>query len=420
MTRWLTILAALCAIVVVTPALAQTATVLAAGQIEATVAPVALYPDALLAPLLMAATYPDEIAEAGTWLGDAGNQELRGDALVAALEPRPWDPSVKALVPFPVILEMMAAHRDWMKELGAMVVAAPAGVTDAVQKLRRQAITAGTLKSSPRLTVRDGGGIVTIAPADPAVAYIPVYNPSLVFDAWPDPDHPPTFIAPPPGFDVGAADTETGIGFSVGYGVLAPLWGWARADWSNHAIAIDTAAYNRINRYGPHVAASIWHHEPHATGYFHITQAQITPPTPALNHDKAAGKTGTNAPAGMTASAKTGVTARTRTPGNDKAAAEKRPSARTGMTARTRTAGNGNAVARTRTNAKTETAAPARTAAKTRTDAGARIAVNITGKKSATRHARAGAAHKARTAHASDHRRKIRLAAGGAREHHRR
>ena len=284
--------AALSLILPAAPASAQTGAAPPVGQIDAAVAPVALYPDALLTPLLMAATYPDEVAEADGWLGEAHNATLKGDALVAALEPRPWDPSVKALVPFPVTLDMMAARPAWMALLGHAVIAAPAAVTAEIQKLRRQAIAVGKLKSSPRLTVRDEGGVIAIAPADPAVVYVPVYNPALVFAAWPYPDFPPVFIEPPPGFEVSGADIETGIGFSVGFGVVAPLWGWAHPDWQGGTVAIDVAVYNRINRYGPHVAAGTWHHEPHGTGYFHIAQDQVTPVTPPAKHghERAAAK----------------------------------------------------------------------------------------------------------------------------------
>ena len=284
MPRFLAALAALASILLAAAAPAQNAAPPAVGQIDAAVAPVALYPDALLTPLLMAATYPDEIAEAASWLGEAHNAALRGDALVAALEPRPWDPSVKALVPFPVTLGMMAARPDWTAQLGHAFVAAPAVVMAEIQKLRRQAIATGKLASSPHLIVRDAGGIVAIVPADPAVVNIPVYNPALVFGAWPYPNYPPVFIEPPHGFDVSGADMETGIGFSVGFGVLAPLWGWAQPDWTGGTVAIDTAAFNRINRYGPHVAARTWRHEPHPTGYFHIAQDQIAPPPPPARH----------------------------------------------------------------------------------------------------------------------------------------
>jgi hypothetical protein len=284
MVRFIAALAAFPLILLAAAAPAQNAPAPAVGQIDAAVAPVALYPDALLTPLLMAATYPNEIAEAAGWLGEAHNAGLKGDALVAALEPRPWDPSVKTLVPFPVTLGMLAARPDWTATLGQAFIASPAAVMAEIQKLRRRAIATGKLASSPRLMVRDEGGIVAIVPADPAVVNIPVYNPALMFGAWPYPNYPPVFIEPPHGFDASGADMETGIGFSVGFGVLAPLWGWAHPDWTGGTVAIDTAAYNRINRYGPHAAASIWRHEPHPTGYFHIAQDQVTPPTPPAKH----------------------------------------------------------------------------------------------------------------------------------------
>jgi hypothetical protein len=285
------VFAALIVILIAAPAFADDAAAPPpVGQVDAALAPVALYPDALLTPLLMAATYPDEIAEADGWLGEAHNSALRGDALVTALEPRPWAPSVKALVPFPVTLDMLATRPAWMAQLGHAFTSEPSAVLAEIQKLRRQAIAAGKLKSSPRLVVRDEGGVVTIAPADAAVIYVPVYNPALVYGAWAYPNFPPVFIEPPPGFDVGGADMETGIGFSVGFGILAPLWGWAHPGWAAGNVEIDIAAYNRINRYGPHVSGATWRHEPHGTGYFHITQDQVTPVMPPRKHDRAAAK----------------------------------------------------------------------------------------------------------------------------------
>lgn len=292
MTRWLAALAALTTIAMAVSATAETATPPSTAQIEAAVAPVALYPDALLTPLLMAATYPTEVSEAAQWLDEAHNAKLRGDALAAALEPRPWDPSVKALAPFPAVVAMMAARPAWMDQLGQAFVAEPAAVAAAIQTLRHRAVATGMLKSSPRLTVSEAGVVLTIAPTDPAVVYIPTYNPVLVFGAWPYADNPPMFIEPPEGFRVSGADMETGIGFSVGYGVLPSLWGWAKPNWSNGTVAVDVGAYNRINRYGPHVAAAVWHHEAHSTGYFHITQAEITPAAPPAKHERATARTG--------------------------------------------------------------------------------------------------------------------------------
>ncbi|HXE16106.1 MAG TPA: DUF3300 domain-containing protein [Stellaceae bacterium] len=271
------VLAALAALLTAAPAFAADAPPPGVGALDAALAPVALYPDTLLTPLLMAATYPDEVAEADGWLGEAGNAKLRGDPLTVALEPRPWAPSVKALVPFPVTLDMLASRAAWMKQLGEAEIADPARVAAEIQHLRRLALATGKLKSGPRLTVRDQGGFVVIAAADPAMVYVPVYNPALVYGAWAYPDFPPVFIEPPRGFEVSGADIETGIGFSVGFGVLAPLWNWAHLNWATGAIAVDTAAYSRINRYGPHEAASVWRHEAHGGGYFHITQDQVTP-----------------------------------------------------------------------------------------------------------------------------------------------
>jgi hypothetical protein len=290
MIRLFPALAALLLILILAAARAPAQIAAPAGAVDAMVAPVALYPDALLTPLLMAATYPAELAEAAQWLKLESNARLRGDALVAALEPQPWAPSVKALMPFPETLDMMATRPDWTARLGGEFAADPALVLAEVQKLRRQAIATGKLKSSPWLRVETQGASIAIAPADPAVVYIPVYNPALVYGAWPDPDNPPKFIEPPSGFRVSGADIETGIGFSVGFGTIAPLWGWAHPAWDSGKVEIDIAAYNRINRYGPHVSAETWRYEPHPTGYFHITAAQVAPPAPPPRKSAAAAR----------------------------------------------------------------------------------------------------------------------------------
>lgn len=101
---------------------------------------------------------------------------MRGDELVAAIQPRPWDPSVKALVPFPVILDMMAARPAWTAQLGRMVIAAPGAVMAEIQKLRHRALAAGKFGSSPQLVATEIGGVIVIATADPAMACVPVYR----------------------------------------------------------------------------------------------------------------------------------------------------------------------------------------------------------------------------------------------------
>ena len=121
----------------------------AAPQLDQLLAPIALYPDPLLAQILMAATYPLEVVEAARWVQDPNNARLRGDQLDAALQPQDWDPSVKSLVPFPQILQMMNSKLDWTQALGNAFLAQQADVMDSVQRLRAQAQAAGTLQSSP-------------------------------------------------------------------------------------------------------------------------------------------------------------------------------------------------------------------------------------------------------------------------------
>jgi hypothetical protein len=119
-----------------------------AEQLDQLLAPIALYPDALLAQILMAATYPLEVVKADRWLQDPAHANLQGDQLAAAIEAEAWEPSVKSLVPFPRILRMMDGELDWMEQLGNAVVAQQGDVMDAIQRLRHQAAATGTLWSN--------------------------------------------------------------------------------------------------------------------------------------------------------------------------------------------------------------------------------------------------------------------------------
>src|SRR5258708_28039663 len=151
-------IAACVALGVVVPPAAQAQTALstpgapafATQQLDQLVAPVALYPDELLGQILMAATYPLEVVEAWRWAQDPNNHSLTGDALAAALAQQDWDPSVKALVPFPPVLQMMNDRLDWMQRLGDAFLAQESEVMDAVQGLRRQAQSTGALASTPQ------------------------------------------------------------------------------------------------------------------------------------------------------------------------------------------------------------------------------------------------------------------------------
>ncbi len=150
-----------------------------AEQIEQMVAPIALYPDALLAQIFMAATYPLDIVQADRWLEDHG--DLEGEALQTAADEEGWDPSVQALVFFPQILAYMSDNLNWTQDLGDAVLAQEPDVTAAVQRLRKEAEVAGTLTSTEQLTVESKGDTIIVQPADPEVVYVPSYSPATAY-----------------------------------------------------------------------------------------------------------------------------------------------------------------------------------------------------------------------------------------------
>ncbi len=218
-----------------------------AAQLDQLLAPIALYPDGLLGQILMASTYPLEVAEAARWIQDPANAALRDNALASALAPLDWDPSVKALVPFPSVLLMMSSQLGWMQTLGDAFLWQQSDVMDAVQRLRRQAVNAGTLVSTPQQTVTIVDGWIYIEPASPDVLYVPAYDPGIVYGQWPYPEYPPYFFLPPPGYDYGPL--SVGIVFGVGFYIVHVFWGWDHFDWLHHRVDIDAPRVNVINRY---------------------------------------------------------------------------------------------------------------------------------------------------------------------------
>ena len=246
-----------------TPAAAsppQTAPIFRAEQLDQLLAPIALYPDALLAQILMAATYPLELVKAHRWSQDPRHAALSGDELAAALEAERWDPSVKALVPFPQILRMLDGNLDWTERLGDAFLAQQADVIDTVQRLRHEAAAAGTLWSNAQQKVTTEGQGIVIAPASPEFIYPPVYNPAVVYGPWPYPDYPPLDLVPPD-YDVGFA-LPFGIGFGVGFAVVRPLWRWCAFDWGQRRIQLDVDRANAADRTGPGQGSATWQHNP--------------------------------------------------------------------------------------------------------------------------------------------------------------
>lgn len=190
-------------------------------QLQELVAPIALYPDALVAQILAAATYPTQIVEAERFIEQ--NPGLSGQALANAVNGQDWDPSVKALAAFPSVLSDMNNNLSWTSELGDVNVNQPDAVMNAVQFMRRQAQQAGNLQSTPQQSVDDVNNDVEIQPADPDTVYVPDYNPEYVY-GYP--------VGLWPGFDPWW--TAGGPYFSFGVGIgIRPFWGfgWGWHNW---------------------------------------------------------------------------------------------------------------------------------------------------------------------------------------------
>ena len=213
-------------------------------QLTQMVAPIALYPDELLSQILMASTYPLEVVQASRWVKQ--NKGLKEDALAKALEKLPWDPSVKSLVNFPQVLDMMNEKLDWTATLGDAFLSQPKEVMSMVQKLRAKAETEGNLKTTAeqKVVVEKETQTIIIQPASPQVVYVPVYNPTVVYGAWPYPYYPPYYYYPT-GYVAGAAAFSFLAGVAVG-----AAWGyaWGGCNWHGGNVDIDINRNANINR----------------------------------------------------------------------------------------------------------------------------------------------------------------------------
>jgi hypothetical protein len=225
-----------------TDAVAQTPAKVSNQQLDSLTAPIALYPDALLAQVLMASTFPQDVTAAAAW--SKANSQYKGDDAVKAVASEPWDPSVQSLVAFPQVLETMASKPDWVQQLGNAFLAQPNDVMDSVQRLRKQAQSAGNLKSSEQQKVIVEQSTIQIVPANPQVVYVPTYNPTVVYGTWPYPAYPPVYVPPPPGYAI-ATGFATGLAFGAGVAVANSLWGGF--NWNNHDVNINVNRYNNIN-----------------------------------------------------------------------------------------------------------------------------------------------------------------------------
>jgi len=200
-------------------------------ELENMVSRIALYPDPLIAQILAAATFPDQIQDAARWSDE--HHYLRGDELARAIQADqlPWDPSVQSLLPFPSVLEMMASDMDWTAAIGNAFLSQQQDVMEAVQRERRKARDYGYLRSNAQVVV-GGGPYITIMPANPDYVCVPVYDPRVVF------------YAPRPGFYVGGA---IGFGFGIGLGLAFRPWGWGVSHfaWDRHEMYVGDARWGR-------------------------------------------------------------------------------------------------------------------------------------------------------------------------------
>jgi hypothetical protein len=195
-------------------------------ELDQILAPIALYPDALVAQILMASTYPLEVVQADRFAKQ--NTKLNGDALTKALEAQTWDPSVKSLVNFPQVLTMMSEKLDWTQKLGDAFLTEQKQVMDTIQSLRAKAQAAGNLKTTKEQTVIVEQKIIKIEPATAQVIYVPAYNPTVVYGVWAYPAYPPYYYYPP-----GYVATATAFSFATGV-AMGAAWGYAWGDCDYH------------------------------------------------------------------------------------------------------------------------------------------------------------------------------------------
>jgi hypothetical protein len=208
-------------------------------QLQQLVAPIALYPDSLVAQILAASTFPEQVVEADRFV--QAHPDLKGTDLGNAVDQQPWDPSVKAITAFPSVLGNMDKNLSWTSSLGDAYYNQQKDVMDAVQVMRKKAEEAGNLKTTPQQTVTEKDSDIEIEPVDPDVVYVPAYDPWLVYGypvvAWPG-------WYPYPGIWFGGPYLSFGIGFGIGWwGGFG--WGWGNwgFNWHNHYAVFNGGRY---------------------------------------------------------------------------------------------------------------------------------------------------------------------------------
>ena len=223
-----------------------TAVPLTADELDGLVAPIALYPDALVAQLLGAATFPYEIVDAVVWLKQ--NSTLTRDSLLKAVDQQSWDPSVKALTQFSSVLDNLAKNLAWTSSLGQASATQQQDVMAAIQRMRAKAQAAGNLKSSSEIkVVQETPQTIVIQPANPQIVYVPVYSPTVVYGT-------PVLTPGYTSADIaGAAIISFGVGIAVGAMINGGSYGWGWGSWGT-----SWHSYTVIYRRNIYVGNSYW------------------------------------------------------------------------------------------------------------------------------------------------------------------
>ncbi len=265
------IIALLAVLATVSAVRAEDRTPYSQAELDQMLAPIALYPDALLSQVLMASTYPLEVVQAARW--SRAHPGLKGEDAVRAAQGEAWDPSVKSLLAFPDLLMRMDEKLEWTQRLGDAFLEQEPHVMETVQRLRRKAEAAGQLASGEHLRVIEDDGVIVIEQANPRVVYVPYYDPLVVYGTWGWPAHPPVVWAPWAGYTV----YRPGVWWSVGIGVSSGFFhGGVR--WSDRRVV--------VVRPNPHyharpLATGRWQHDPaHRRGFAYRspeTQRRVAP-----------------------------------------------------------------------------------------------------------------------------------------------
>ncbi len=244
------------------PVMAQTSEPADQAELDRLLAPIALYPDPLLTQILMASTYPIEVVQAARW--SKQNPQLKGEDAVQAVDERDWDPSVKALVAFPQILERMDQQLEWTTALGDAFLSQQEQVMDTVQGLRQRAQQAGNLSSNEHVRVIERERVIVIEPAQPRVVYVPWYDPWVVYGAWWWPAYPPVRWAAWHGYPA-RSSVHSEIVWGIGIGITVGLL-FAAIDWPHRHVKVVHVHHPMfrkhvvVHRAGP--GPYVWRHDP--------------------------------------------------------------------------------------------------------------------------------------------------------------